>query len=105
MPAASADSLFGAIWIPDDGAVDPHTATYALASAARELGVRILTGTRVTGIELGPRREVRAVETEQGRIETECVVNACGLWAPQVAAMVGSFTPSVPLAHHPLSLP
>ena len=24
MPAASADSLFGAIWIPDDGAVDPH---------------------------------------------------------------------------------
>src|SRR5919205_4309426 len=41
MPAAAPDSLFGAVWIPDDGAVDPHTATYALAGAARELGVRI----------------------------------------------------------------
>src|SRR3982751_1406971 len=52
MPAASSDSLCGAIWIPDDGAVDPHTATYALATAAREHGVDIRTGTRVTGIEL-----------------------------------------------------
>jgi glycine/D-amino acid oxidase-like deaminating enzyme len=44
MPAATAESLFGAVWIPGDGAVDPHTATYALATAARELGVRFLTG-------------------------------------------------------------
>src|SRR3954453_8487523 len=26
MPAATEESLYGAIWIPDDGAVDPHTA-------------------------------------------------------------------------------
>jgi glycine cleavage system T protein len=104
MPAATAKSLYGAVWISGDGAVDPHTATYALATAARELGVRFLTGRRVTGIELGPRREVRAVETDQGRIETECVVNACGIWAPQVAAMVGAFTPSVPVDHQHIAL-
>jgi glycine cleavage system aminomethyltransferase T/glycine/D-amino acid oxidase-like deaminating enzyme len=104
MPAATAESLFGAVWIPGDGAVDPHTATYALATAARELGVRFLTGRRVTGIELGPSREVRAVETDQGRIETEYVVNACGIWAPQVAAMVGAFAPSVPVDHQHIAL-
>jgi len=104
MPAATVESLFGAVWIPGDGAVDPHTATYALASAARELGARFLTGRRVTGIELGPRREVRAVETDGGRIETECVVNACGIWAPQVAAMVGAFAPSVPVDHQHIAL-
>src|SRR5919204_595143 len=87
-----------------DGCVDPHTATYALADAARALGVRIRTGTRVTGIRLGPRREVRAVETDAGAVETEAVVNACGMWAPQLAAMVGAFAPSVPVDHQHIAL-
>lgn len=104
MPAATTEALYGAVWIPDDGAVDPHTATHALAAAARDLGVRFQTGTRVTGIELGARREVRAVRTEGERIETECVVNACGIWAPQVAAMVGGFTPSIPVDHQHIAL-
>jgi glycine cleavage system T protein len=104
MPAATKESLHGAVWIPDDGAVDPHTATHALAAAARDLGARFRTGTRVTGIELGSGREVRAVRTENGRIETECVVNACGIWASQVAAMVGAFTPSIPVDHQHIAL-
>ena len=78
MPAAGAESLFGAVWVPGDGFLDPHTATYALAAAARELGATIRTGCRVTGIELGSRREVRAITTETGRIECDVVVNAAG---------------------------
>src|SRR6187397_2311218 len=70
MPAGTAESLYGAVWIPDDGAVDPHTATHALASAARDRGVRFLTGSRVTADELGPAGEVRAVRTDHGRLET-----------------------------------
>ena len=104
MPAATRESLHGAIWIEGDGSVDPHIATHALASAARELGVRIETGRRVSGIRLGPSREVTAVETDAGPIETELVVNACGIWAPQVAAMVGGFTPSVPVDHQHIAL-
>ena len=45
-----------------------------------------------------------AVVTDAGRIETELVVNACGIWAPQVAAMVGAFTPSVPVDHQHVAL-
>jgi glycine/D-amino acid oxidase-like deaminating enzyme len=52
MPAISADSLHGAVHLSGDGHLDPHTATYAVADAARALGVRIRTGTRVTGFEL-----------------------------------------------------
>jgi 4-methylaminobutanoate oxidase (formaldehyde-forming) len=104
LPAATRESLHGAVWIESDGAVDPHIATHALASAARDLGVRIQTGRRVTGIRLGPAREVTAVETDAGPIETELVVNACGIWAPQVAAMVGAFTPSVPVDHQHVAL-
>src|SRR3954454_3186271 len=104
MPQASPESLHGAVWVGDDGCVDPHTATYALADAARALGVEIRTRTQVTGIRLGPGRDVHAVETTAGPIETEAVVNACGIWAPQVAAMVGAFTPSVPVDHQHIAL-
>ncbi len=104
MPAASPESLFGAVWLPGDGHLDPHTATHALAKAARDLGARIRTQTRVIGIELGPRGETRAVVTETGRIEAEVVVVAAGLWAPRVAAMAGVQVPSTPVDHQHIAL-
>ena len=104
MPAASTDALHGAVYLPGDGHLDPHTATHAVADAARALGVRIRTGTRVTGFELGPRREVRRVQTDAGPIDTEHVVDAAGMWAPQVAAMVGAFIPSTPVDHQHVAL-
>jgi glycine cleavage system aminomethyltransferase T/glycine/D-amino acid oxidase-like deaminating enzyme len=105
MPAASADSLYGAVWVPGDGFLDPHTATHALAKAARDLGARIRTGVRVTGIELSPLREITAVTTDGlGRVECEVVVNAAGMWAPSVCAMAGEFVPSTPVDHQHVAL-
>jgi len=104
MPAISMDSLFGAVWVPGDGALDPHTATFALAKAARHLGVKMLTDTQVTGIELSARGAIQAVQTPAGRIEAEVVVIACGIWAPQVAAMAGAFVVSTPVDHQHAAL-
>ncbi len=99
LPYASAESLYGGIWVTEDGHVDPHITTHAVADAARELGVRFALRTRVTGIELGPAHEVRAVLTPNERLDTEHVVDAAGLWAPQVAEMVGVRLVSVPVDH------
>jgi glycine cleavage system T protein len=104
MPAASAESLYGAVWVPGDGHLDPHTVTHAVATAARELGARIRTGVRVVGIELSPSREVRRVLTDRGSVETEIVVNAAGIWSPRVAAMVGASVPSTPVDHQHIAL-
>jgi glycine cleavage system aminomethyltransferase T/glycine/D-amino acid oxidase-like deaminating enzyme len=104
MPAISTDSLFGAVWLPGDGALDPHTATFTLARAAGELGVTMLTDTRVTGIELSSSGGVQAVQTQAGRIEAEVVVIACGIWARQVAAMAGAFVVSTPVDHQHAAL-
>ena len=104
MPAISPESLHGAVHIPDDGHLDPHTATHAVADAARALGVRFRLNTRVTGFDLSPRRDVRRVLTDHGPIETELVVNAAGMWAPRIAAMVGTFLPSTPVDHQHVAL-
>ena len=104
MPAISPESLHGAVHLAGDGHLDPHGATHAVADAARALGVRIRTGVRVTGFELSPRREITAVLTDAGPVTTELVVNAAGIWAPQVAAMVGAFIPSTPVDHQHIAL-
>jgi glycine cleavage system aminomethyltransferase T/glycine/D-amino acid oxidase-like deaminating enzyme len=104
MPVITGRSLYGAVWMPGDGHLDPHTATHALARAARALGARVLTDTRVTGIELSDRGAVRAVLTESGRIETEVLVVAGGLWAPQIAAMAGAVIVSTPVDHQHAAL-
>jgi 4-methylaminobutanoate oxidase (formaldehyde-forming) len=104
MPAMSAESMFGAVHLADDGHLDPHRATHALAEAGRALGVRIRQGVRVTGFGLSDRREIRRVLTDAGPIDTELVVNAAGMWAPQVAAMVGGFIPSTPVDHQHIAV-
>src|SRR5947208_7812320 len=71
MPVITRDSLYGAVWVPDDGHLDPHAATHALAAGARKLGARVHTFRRVTGMQLSDQGVVRAVETDGGRIETE----------------------------------
>ena len=104
MPAITQRSLHGAVWIPADGHLDPHTATHALATAARKLGASILTQHRVTGIELSDRGGVNAVVTDAGRFEAEVVVVAGGIWAPQIAAMAGALIVSTPVDHQHAAL-
>ncbi len=104
LPAITPERLFGAVHLADDGHLDPHATTYAVADAARSLGVRIRQGVRVTGFELGPRRAIRRVLTDDGPIDAEVVVNAAGMWAPQVAAMAGGFLPSTPVDHQHVAL-
>lgn len=104
MPAITKENLYGAVYMPKDGHLDPHGATYAVANAAKELGVKILTNTRVTGFELSPKREIKRVKTNKGDIKTGIVVNAAGIWAPQIAAMVGLYVVSTPIDHQHVML-
>ncbi|RJQ64468.1 MAG: FAD-dependent oxidoreductase [Desulfobacteraceae bacterium] len=99
MPWMSGKDLYSAVYIPQDGHLDPHGATHAVAKAARKLGAEIYTHTRVTGIDLSPRGEIAGVRTDKGNIRCEIVVNAAGLWGAQVAAMVGARIPSTPVMH------
>ncbi len=101
-PLMVTDNVRCASYLPSDGYLDPSQLTYALAEGARAGGARIFTGTRVTGVELQATRagaRVRAVDTEWGRIETDVVVNAGGMFAAEIGRMAGVRVPIVPFAH------
>ena len=104
MPQISSKDLFGGIYLPGDGQIDPYTVTTSMARFAKELGVEIYTHTRVTGIKLSARGEVEAVVTDQGEIRCEVIVNAAGMWAPRVAAMAGLQIPTTPVDHQHIAL-
>jgi 4-methylaminobutanoate oxidase (formaldehyde-forming) len=97
-PPMSSDGVLGAALLPSDGYVDPSQLTLALARGARQHGATILTNTRVTGVRVENNR-VRAVETDQGVIECEYVVNAGGIYAHEIGLLAGVHVPLVAMAH------
>ena len=98
-PLMSTEGVVGAAWLPTDGYIDPSQLTYALADVARrEGGLEVFQNTRVTGIEVDGAR-VHAVETDRGRIETEVVVNAGGMFAAEIGRMAGVRVPVIPFGH------
>ena len=104
MPWISPDDLYGAVYLPEDGHIDPHETTYAVAKAATQLGAEVYTRTRVTGIDVSATGEVIGVKTDKGDIRCEIVVNAAGIWGAQVAAMAGVVIPTTPVIHQHIAL-
>ena len=104
MPQISEANLYGAIYLPRDGQLDPYTTTTSMVRFAKEMGVEVLTNTRVTAIDLSAKGKIQNVLTDKGSIKTEIVVNAAGLWAPQVAAMAGIYIPTTPVDHQHIAL-
>jgi glycine cleavage system aminomethyltransferase T/glycine/D-amino acid oxidase-like deaminating enzyme len=97
-PPMSTDGVLGAAFLPTDGYIDPSQLTFALVEGARRRGAEICEDTRVTGIELD-RGRVKRVKTDKGDIETDLVVNAGGMFAPEVGRLVGVNVPLIPMAH------
>ena len=97
-PPMSTEGVLGVAYLPTDGYIDPSQLTFALAEGARKRGAEISTNTRVTAIEVSGGR-VRGVETDKGRIATEVVVNAGGMFAGEIGRMAGVTVPIVPMAH------
>jgi len=104
MPQITDKDLYGAIYLPRDGHLSPYDTTTGMARLIKEMGVDVNTNTRVTGIELSPKGEIEAVITDKGVIKTNIVINAAGMWAPRLAAMVGVPLPTTPVDHQHITL-
>ena len=101
-PLMSTDGVVGAVFLPTDGWLDPSGLAMALAAGARRRGASIRTRTRVVGIATKGGR-VTGVEVERdgerSTITADIVVNAGGMFAPEIGRLAGVTIPIIPMAH------
>uniref|UniRef100_A0A2K5LWW7 Sarcosine dehydrogenase n=1 Tax=Cercocebus atys TaxID=9531 RepID=A0A2K5LWW7_CERAT len=102
-PLMNVDDLYGTLYVPHDGTMDPAGTCSTLARAASARGAQVIENCPVTGIrvwtdDFGVRR-VAGVETQHGSIQTPCVVNCAGVWASAVGRMAGVKVPLVAMHH------
>ena len=101
-PVMEIDDLVGAAFLPTDGQANPSDITQSLASGARKGGVRICEDTQVTGFEFDGD-DIRAVQTDRGRVECEKLVICGGQWSHQLGQMAGVNIPLVSVQHQYLA--
>ncbi|MCK9905441.1 FAD-binding oxidoreductase, partial [Frankia sp. Cpl3] len=95
-----ADDLLGGLECATDSTVNPYMLTFALFDGARKHGAQVMLKTEVTGISKNREGDSFQIETDRGRIVAKQVVNAAGIWAPQIGRMVGIDVPILPRKGH-----
>ena len=104
VPFLDPSVIVGAAWFPTVGVVDSLRAGTIMRERAQEMGaLTVVPNVEVTGMTVENGR-IRAVETNQGRIEADTVVICCGVWSPKVAKMAGAHIPLTPAVHQMISV-
>lgn len=94
-PALS-DKITGAAFCSDDARVNPILLAHGFVNAANSYrNARYFIHTNVIGISK-KNQSVEEVLTDKGRIKTNIVINAAGIYAPQIGSMVNLDVPIKP---------
>src|SRR5512146_1240958 len=95
-PLMSTDGVLAAVYLPTDGWLDPSGLALALAAGARSRGAQIRTHTRAVGISQERGRVTGVTVEHKGErsdIHTAVVINAGGMFAPEIGRMAGVNVP------------
>ncbi|UWQ11167.1 FAD-dependent oxidoreductase [Aliiroseovarius crassostreae] len=98
-PVMQVDDVKGGLWMPGDGKANPTDLTQSLAKGARMGGAKVIEGIKVTDV-LTKDGVVTGVETDQGTIQAEIVVNCAGQWARNIGKMCGVNVPLHSAEHY-----
>lgn len=97
-PLISTDNLLGGWWDPHDGNIDPYQLCNSLVNRAKKAGAEIYTDTPVTGLEQYEDNTWKVI-TDNGNIDCDVVVNACGYRVNEVAKMMNVQHPVASMEH------
>lgn len=98
-PLLNANGLAGALWVDEDGQVNPVDLCMAYARGARMAGVTLREGAGVAALEKHGSGIVAVTLDDGERIQTERVINCAGLWADPVGRMAGVALPLRAVEH------
>lgn len=94
-PGLNGEAIVGAACCEWDSEVNPYITAMAFADRAKELGAVIKTDCPVTGLVMQDGAVIGVV-TPDDTIYADTVVNAAGVWAPEIASMAGITVPIKP---------
>jgi sarcosine oxidase subunit beta len=102
VPHINPDGLQGGLFGPDDGFLDPYEMCAFLAEKVRSNGGRICQFCKLVGVSrrMGEYR----LDTNQGAIDCDFVVNAAGAWASAVANLFGQTLHIFPERHEAIAV-
>jgi sarcosine dehydrogenase len=98
VPGMVVDDIDSVAYSPTDGQANPSDLVQALIKGAKMHGATVCDHVTVTGITR-KNGEITGVETDQGAIACEIVVNCAGIWAREIGAMAGVKIPIQPCHH------
>ena len=91
-PHVQTDDILGGVFLPGDATTSPVDTTRALALGARQRGATLVENIEVLGVKVRDGR-VCGVETNEGTVDAEVVVNCAGMWGRKVGRMAGVNVP------------
>ena len=98
LPYMKTDDLLDACYCPTDGHLQPAELVSSYVKWGRKLGVEYRTGTPVEKILLESGRAV-GVETVDGPLYADAIVNAGGPWSYLIAEMADAILPTAAIGH------
>jgi len=104
VPFINEEILLGGFYTPSVGVVDSLRAGTIMREYGRDKGVLdIFANVETMDIQVEDGK-IKAVVTDQGTIETNYVIIACGVWSPRLAKMAGASIPLTPAVHQMISV-
>nr|XP_002815732.3 dimethylglycine dehydrogenase, mitochondrial isoform X1 [Pongo abelii] len=97
-PLLNMNKVLAGLYNPGDGHIDPYSLTMALAAGARKYGALLKYPAPVTSLK-ARSDGTWDVETPQGSMRANRIVNAAGFWAREVGKMIGLEHPLIPVQH------
>lgn len=97
-PLMDTFDLVGAALLPSDGQANPSDITLSLAKGARMYGAHIFENIAVTDVNIKDGR-VTGVQTAQGSVVCEKLVNCAGQWSKQLGRKSGVNIPLQSMQH------
>ena len=91
-----AKDLAGGCQFAHDGRVNPMLLTIGLAEEAGRMGARVKEGEGVTDIRRDAETGLYTVTTTAGEYQAPVVINAAGVWAPEIGTFLGIDIPIIP---------
>ncbi len=97
VPGINTNGVLACAYNPTDGVIFPWPFLWGYSEKYCELGGEVRLRCEVTRIER--KSEGFALDTTSGKVNCKRLINACGAWSPEIAALLHVDLPTHPIRH------